>query len=35
VMKRYASGETIEPWVKVEDRIFTKENAAEHIDEAY
>jgi ABC-type sugar transport system substrate-binding protein len=35
VMKRYAAGETIEPWVKVEDRIFTKENAAEHIDEAY
>jgi ABC-type sugar transport system substrate-binding protein len=35
VMKRYASGETIEPWVKVEDRIFTTENAAEHIDEAY
>jgi ABC-type sugar transport system substrate-binding protein len=35
VMKRYAAGETIEPWVKVEDRIFTTENAAEHIDEAY
>jgi ribose transport system substrate-binding protein len=35
VMKRYAGGETIEPWVKVEDRIFTQENAAEHIDEAY
>jgi inositol transport system substrate-binding protein len=35
VMKRYAAGETIEPWVKVEDRIFTPENAAEHIDEAY
>lgn len=34
-MKRYAAGETIEPWVKVEDRIFTEENAAEHIDEAY
>ncbi len=34
-MKRYAAGETIEPWVKVEDRIFTAENAAEHIDEAY
>lgn len=34
-MKRYAAGETIEPWIKVEDRIFTKENAAEHIDEAY
>ncbi|WP_309083572.1 ABC transporter substrate-binding protein [Chelativorans sp.] len=34
-LKRYAAGEEIEPWVKVEDRIFTKENAAEHIDEAY
>jgi ribose transport system substrate-binding protein len=34
-MKRYAAGETIEPWVKVEDRIFTSENAADHIDEAY
>ncbi len=34
-MKRYAAGETIEEWVKVEDRIFTAENAAEHIDEAY
>lgn len=34
-MKRYANGEKIEPWVKVEDRIFTKENAAKHIDEAY
>jgi ribose transport system substrate-binding protein len=34
-MRRYAAGETIEPWVKVEDRIFTPENAAEHIDEAY
>lgn len=35
VMKRYAAGETIDPWVKVEDRIFTAENAADHIDEAY
>lgn len=35
VMKRYAAGETIEPWVKVEDRIFTKANAADHVDEAY
>ncbi|MHA3980183.1 ABC transporter substrate-binding protein [Halovulum sp. GXIMD14794] len=35
VMKRYAAGEEIEPWVKVEDRIFTAENAADHIDEAY
>lgn len=35
VMKRYAAGEAIEPWVKVEDRIFTADNAADHIDEAY
>ncbi len=35
VMKRYAAGETIEPWVQVKDRIFTPENAADHIDEAY
>lgn len=34
-MKRYAAGETIEPWVQVKDRIFTAENAADHIDEAY
>ncbi|QFT30461.1 ABC transporter substrate-binding protein [Roseibium porphyridii] len=34
-MKRYAAGETIEPWVQVKDRIFTPENAAKHIDEAY
>lgn len=34
-MKRYAAGETIEPWVQVEDRIFTIENAAANIDEAY
>jgi len=35
VMNRYANGESIEPWVKVEDRIFTIDNAAQHIDEAY
>lgn len=35
VMQRYAAGETIETWVRVEDRIFTAENAAKHIDEAY
>ncbi|MEL6963818.1 MAG: ABC transporter substrate-binding protein [Pseudomonadota bacterium] len=35
VMNRYANGEEIETWVKVEDRIFTAENAADHIDEAY
>ncbi|MEM6891316.1 MAG: ABC transporter substrate-binding protein [Pseudomonadota bacterium] len=35
VMKRYAAGEEIEPWVQVQDRIFTAENAAMHIDEAY
>jgi len=34
-MKRYAAGETIEPWVKVEDMFFDKSNAAEHIAEAY
>ncbi len=34
-MRRYAAGEAVEPWVQVEDRIFTPENAAEHIDEAY
>jgi ribose transport system substrate-binding protein len=35
VMGKYAAGETIPPWVKVEDRIFTQENAAENIDGAY
>ena len=35
VMQRYANGETIEPWVKVDDRIFTIENAARHVGEAY
>lgn len=35
VLNRYAAGETIEPWVRVQDRIFTADNAAEHIDEAY
>jgi len=35
VMTRYAAGEEIEPWVQVSDRIFTIENAADHIDEAY
>ncbi len=34
-MNRYADGERIEPWVKVSDRIFTKANAAQHLDEAY
>ena len=34
-MKRYAAGETIEPWVKVEDRIFTAENAEENLAGAY
>ena len=34
-MKRYAAGETIEPWVQAKDRIFTADNAAKHIDEAY
>jgi len=35
VMTRYADGEEIEHWVQVEDRIFTIDNAADHIDEAY
>lgn len=35
VLNRYAAGETIEPWVRVEDRVFTTDNAADHIDEAY
>ncbi|WP_380055347.1 ABC transporter substrate-binding protein [Falsihalocynthiibacter sp. SS001] len=35
VMNRYAEGEEIEPWVQVKDRIFTADNAAEFIDEAY
>lgn len=34
-MKRYAAGEKIEPWVSVKDRIFTKENAGQHVKEAY
>ncbi|WGW03662.1 ABC transporter substrate-binding protein [Tropicibacter oceani] len=35
VMKKYAAGEEIPGWVQVEDRIFTQDNAADHIDEAY
>lgn len=35
VMKKFAAGENVDPWVKVEDRVFTIENAADHIDEAY
>ena len=34
-MKDYAAGEEVPAWVKVEDRIFTSENAADSIDEAY
>lgn len=34
-MKAYADGEEVPTWIKVEDRIFTKENAADHIAEAY
>ena len=34
-MNRYANGEEIEHWVQVKDRIFTAENAADHVDEAY
>ncbi len=29
-MMRFVNGETIEPWVKVEDRFFDKNNAAEN-----
>lgn len=35
VMKRYAAGEDIPGWIKVEDRVFTSDNAADHVDEAY
>lgn len=35
VMKQYAAGEPVDPWIKVEDRIFTQANAADHVDEAY
>ena len=35
VMQRYAAGETIPEWVKVEDRIFTIDNAADNIADAY
>ncbi|WP_226781438.1 ABC transporter substrate-binding protein [Oceaniglobus trochenteri] len=35
VMKKYAAGEEIPGWVQVEDRVFTSDNAADHIDEAY
>ena len=34
-MKAYAAGEKVPTWVKVEDRIFTADNAAEHIANAY
>lgn len=34
-MNAYAAGEDVPVWVKVEDRIFTIENAADHIAEAY
>ncbi|KAJ01846.1 ABC transporter substrate-binding protein [Sulfitobacter mediterraneus] len=34
-MKAYAAGEDVPTWVKVEDRVFTKDNAADHIGEAY
>ncbi|MBD3624495.1 MAG: ABC transporter substrate-binding protein [Rhodobacteraceae bacterium] len=35
VMNKYAAGEEIPGWVQVKDRIFTQDNAADHIDEAY
>jgi len=34
-MQRYAAGEEIPAWVKVEDKFFDASNAAEFIDEAY
>ena len=34
-MQRYAAGETIEPWVKVQDMFFDKSNAAQNLAEAY
>lgn len=34
-MKAYAAGEDVPTWVKVEDRVFTKDNAADHIADAY
>jgi ABC-type sugar transport system substrate-binding protein len=34
-MKKYANGEQLGEWVKVEDMFFDKSNAADHIDEAY
>ena len=34
-MKAYAAGEEVPAWVKVEDRIFTSENAADAIADAY
>lgn len=34
-MNTYAAGEDVPTWVKVEDRVFTKDNAADHIGEAY
>ncbi len=34
-MNAYAAGEQVPAWVKVEDRIFTIENAAENIADAY
>lgn len=34
-MRAYAAGEDVPVWVQVKDRIFTKANAADHIDEAY
>ena len=34
-MKAYAAGEDVPAWVKVEDRIFTSDNAADAIADAY
>lgn len=35
VMKDYAAGKDVPVWVKVEDRVFTKDNAAKFIADAY
>ena len=34
-VERYGKGEAIEPWLVNVDRVFTKENAAEYMPEAY
>jgi ribose transport system substrate-binding protein len=34
-MRRYARGEQIPAWIKVEDKIFTRENASRYLADAY